>query len=94
MFNSYKSTTLQYDKSKCVGCGMCSIVCPHRVFGLKENKATIVNPGACMECGACQLNCPANAITVESGESCAGPMIKAALRGEKLDKAHCSCSSC
>ncbi len=91
MFNSYKENTLQYDEKKCVGCGKCSIVCPHRVFAQNGNKAELVNPSACMECGACELNCPAGAITVDSGVGCANAMIRAALRGEKLEKANCSC---
>ena len=91
MFNSYQETTLRYDKEKCVGCGRCSTVCPHGVFTQNGNKAELVNTSACMECGACQLNCPAGAITVDSGVGCAGSMIRAALRGEKLDSANCSC---
>jgi NAD-dependent dihydropyrimidine dehydrogenase PreA subunit len=91
MFNSYQETTVQYDKEKCVGCGRCSTVCPHRVFIQHGNKAELIAASACMECGACQLNCPADAITVDSGVGCAGSMIRAALRGEKLDKANCTC---
>ncbi|MGD0451088.1 MAG: mercury methylation ferredoxin HgcB [Candidatus Bathyarchaeia archaeon] len=91
MFNSYQQTTLQYDKAKCVGCGKCSTVCPHRVFTQYGNKAELIDASACMECGACQLNCPAGAISVDSGVGCAGGMIRAALRGEKLDKANCTC---
>ncbi len=91
MFNSYQETTLQLDKDKCVGCGKCTAVCPHRVFTLKGGKAEITSPSACMECGACQLNCPAEAVTVESGVGCAGAMIRAALKGEKLDSGNCTC---
>jgi NAD-dependent dihydropyrimidine dehydrogenase PreA subunit len=91
MFNSYQETTVQYDKEKCVGCGRCSTVCPHRVFIQHGNKAELIAASACMECGTCQLNCPADAITVDSGVGCAGSMIRAALRGEKLDKANCTC---
>ncbi len=91
MFNSYTETTLQFDKTKCVGCGKCSVVCPHRVFTMYDNKAQVVDASACMECGACQLNCQSGAITVDSGVGCAGSMIRAALRGEKLDSANCTC---
>ena len=91
MFNSYQETTLKFDKDKCIGCGKCSTVCPHRVFSLNGGKAELTNPLACMEYGACQLNCSTNAITVESGVGCAGAMIRAALKREKLDSANCSC---
>jgi NAD-dependent dihydropyrimidine dehydrogenase PreA subunit len=51
--------TLELDKEKCNGCGMCIKVCPHEVFGLKEGRAHIINRDFCMDCGACSLNCPA-----------------------------------
>ena len=73
--------TLKLDVDKCVGCGLCEIVCPHSVFEVKEKKADIVDRDACMECGACARNCPAGAIEVESGVGCATGIIAGALRG-------------
>jgi len=75
--------TLKYMPERCINCGMCSVVCPHRVFSPGEKKAQLVRSEACMECGACQLNCPVNAIAVESGVGCAAAMIRAALSGKK-----------
>jgi NAD-dependent dihydropyrimidine dehydrogenase PreA subunit len=92
MFNSYVTNTLRYDEKKCVNCGMCSAVCPHGVFASGEKKAALKKPEACMECGACQLNCPTEAITVDSGVGCASAMIRAALRGQKLEEATCDCT--
>lgn len=92
MFNSYVSNTLMYKPELCIGCGMCSMVCPHGVFVQNDRVAQLVHPEACMECGACQLNCPTNAITVDSGVGCAAAMIYAALRGKK--DLTCSTSSC
>lgn len=89
MFNSYVSNTLRYDGKKCVNCGMCSAVCPHGVFAQGEKRAVLKRPEACMECGACQLNCPTAAITVDSGVERATAMIRAALRGKKLDDVTC-----
>ncbi|MEN6379936.1 MAG: 4Fe-4S binding protein, partial [Synergistaceae bacterium] len=43
--------TLKLDTDKCIGCGMCEIVCPHAVFILKNNKAAINDIDMCMECG-------------------------------------------
>ncbi|KYK30263.1 MAG: 4Fe-4S binding protein [Theionarchaea archaeon] len=83
MFNSYLSNTLTYNPDLCIGCGMCSTVCPHAVFEQDDRVARLVRPEACMECGACQLNCPTDAITVDSGVGCAAAMIRAALRGRK-----------
>ncbi|MBL7065689.1 MAG: 4Fe-4S binding protein [Anaerolineae bacterium] len=75
--------TLQYDPDLCIGCEMCSVVCPHAVFAMNSRVAQLVRPEACMECGACQLNCPTGAIRVDSGVGCAAAMIRAALLGKK-----------
>lgn len=58
---------LKLDEDKCMGCGMCINVCPHEVFSMINNKASIVSKGSCIECGACDKNCPVNAIEVKSG---------------------------
>lgn len=71
--------TLAYDQSKCVGCGMCAAVCPHRIFALDNGTAVVLDREACMECGACALNCPAQAITVTPGVGCAGYIIQSWL---------------
>jgi NAD-dependent dihydropyrimidine dehydrogenase PreA subunit len=67
--------SLQFDAGKCVGCGMCVTVCPHRVFQLKDKKAVITDADLCMECGACSKNCPVNAISVNAGVGCATAVI-------------------
>lgn len=58
---------LKYEKDKCIGCGVCTEVCPHEVFSLNNNKAYITDKNRCIECGACAKNCPAKAINVKSG---------------------------
>ena len=60
-------TTLTLDEEKCIGCQLCTQVCPHLVFSMDHKKAHIANKEACMECGACAINCPSSAITVHSG---------------------------
>jgi ferredoxin len=67
--------TVKLDRETCIGCGMCSEVCPHQVFEVKEKKAGFVSFNSCMECGACAVNCPVSAIRVESGVGCASGMI-------------------
>jgi NAD-dependent dihydropyrimidine dehydrogenase PreA subunit len=71
--------TLRLSEEKCVGCGMCTVVCPHAVFRMNNGHARIEDRDACMECGACALNCPADAIMVESGVGCAAAVINSAL---------------
>ncbi len=58
---------LAYDPKKCVVCGLCVIVCPHRVFQMEGKRATLTDVNDCMECGACQKNCPVDAIQVRAG---------------------------
>jgi NAD-dependent dihydropyrimidine dehydrogenase PreA subunit len=74
--------TLQLDHDKCVGCGMCLIVCPHAVFSMNNGSAMIENRDACMECGACAQNCPAEAVRVQAGVGCAAAVINTALGRE------------
>ena len=78
--------TLKLDRDTCIGCGMCSAVCPHQVFSVKERKADIVAFNACMECGACAVNCPVDAIKVDAGVGCASGMINEWLAGLKLGR--------
>ena len=67
--------TLNLASEKCIGCGKCVEVCPHRVFMIYDRKAQIKDKDMCMECGACAMNCPVNAITVKSGVGCAAAVI-------------------
>jgi NAD-dependent dihydropyrimidine dehydrogenase PreA subunit len=64
-------STLKLDRDKCIGCKMCTYVCPHNVFETVEKKAVIQNPDNCMECGACMKNCASEAINVNAGVGCA-----------------------
>lgn len=70
-----KGITLTLNDEKCVGCGMCVTVCPHRVFNLENRIANIVFLERCIECGACMANCPVNAINVEAGVGCATAVL-------------------
>lgn len=84
--------TLNLDTDKCVGCGMCTIVCPHRILSVENKKAVIGDFNACMECGACAQNCPVEAITVTPGVGCASYLISVwlyELTGKKVDSGCC-----
>jgi ferredoxin len=72
--------TLELDVGKCIGCRMCTEVCPHGVFTIENGKAQIVDRDACMECGACARNCEVEAIMVKSGVGCATAVIIGALQ--------------
>lgn len=81
--------TLQLDREKCNGCAMCTIVCPHAVFIMKDKKSFIQEKDHCMECGACAKNCPQEAITVKSGVGCAAGILNGLLKGTEPT---CDCS--
>jgi ferredoxin len=90
-------TTLAFDPGRCVGCGMCPVVCPHGVFRMAGGAAEIADRDACMECGACARNCApksasdsgprresvsaAAAISVDAGVGCATALIAARVGG-------------
>ncbi len=88
-----RDLSLILDVRRCIGCGMCEIVCPHRVFAVADRKARILDRDACMECGACALNCPVEAIAVDSGVGCAEAIINGLLTGkETCCGGDCCCS--
>jgi NAD-dependent dihydropyrimidine dehydrogenase PreA subunit len=80
--------TLVLDRQKCVGCGICGIVCPHDVFTFKNGRASIKNRDGCMECGACAQNCPTEALAVDAGVGCAAAVMNTVLG---RDGASCCC---
>lgn len=73
--------TLELDVDKCIGCGMCELVCPHAVFAIEDKKARIIDRDNCMECGACEINCPVDAISVRAGVGCAAGVIMGTYGG-------------
>ncbi len=80
--------TLALDGEKCVGCGMCLMVCPQEVLCMDNGSAAIHDRDRCMECGACARNCPTEAITVKAGVGCAAAVINTALG---RDGSSCCC---
>jgi len=82
-------TTLSLNAKRCIGCGQCTLVCPHGVFVLEGKKARLNDRDGCMECGACALNCPVEAISVAPGVGCASYIIQTWLKGKEA--AACNC---
>ena len=86
------TATLEFDEEVCIGCGRCVIVCPHRIFLLRDGRAAITDHNRCRECGACAPNCPVAAIRVTPGVGCAAYIIGTWLgrvRGKKATSGGC-----
>ncbi len=81
--------TLQLDQDQCIGCGICEVVCTHRVFSLKDKKASIQDLDGCIECGGCASNCPVNAISVTPGVGCASYIILKWIKGKDANVTCC-----
>ncbi len=75
--------TLTLDSDACVGCGMCTDVCPQGVLTMEGRKAFIADFDGCMECGACANNCPVEAIRVTPGVGCAAYIIQTWIKGKQ-----------
>ncbi len=56
---------LKLDEAACIGCGICSTVCPHGNFKITD-KASF--NGSCEYCLACVHSCPQKALTLANGE--------------------------
>jgi ferredoxin len=58
--------TPKVDMDLCIGCGLCSELCP-KVFELRDDKAWVINPNACDTCDCQQAvdSCPVTAIAME-----------------------------
>ena len=82
--------TLELDVTKCTGCGLCAIVCPHRVFRMEGRKASITDIDKCMECGACAINCRDQAISVNQGVGCAAAIMTGYF---KKSEPTCGCNA-
>ena len=85
-------STLAFDVDACVGCGICTMVCPHGIFAMADGKAQVVDKDDCMECGACATNCPTQAVSVSPGVGCAAYIIQTWIK--RKEKASCGDVSC
>jgi heterodisulfide reductase subunit A len=58
-----ETITAEGDEEKCIGCGLCTRLCPYGAPIVEEGKAKILKV-LCKGCGLCAAGCPAMAITI------------------------------
>jgi len=58
-----------FDLAACIGCGVCTEVCPEgQVLGIINGKVAIVNGAHCVGHGECARHCPVGAIKIGLGD--------------------------
>lgn len=58
-----KNSTTFIDAEKCIGCGLCVLVCPSETISMKNNKAVVTGTRS-LSCGHCEAVCPTGAIHI------------------------------
>ena len=54
----------EVDNEKCMGCGECVVICPAKVYELRDEKSVPINSEECIGCENCIYVCEHGAITV------------------------------
>ncbi|MFX1425586.1 MAG: FAD-dependent oxidoreductase [Promethearchaeota archaeon] len=54
----------EVDDEICIGCGVCTKLCPYNAISKNEHEVAVVNRLMCKGCGVCGASCPENAIKI------------------------------
>ncbi|MCF7820067.1 MAG: 4Fe-4S binding protein [Candidatus Pacebacteria bacterium] len=68
---SWRTFKPEIDKNKCIGCKLCSQICPERAISMKKIKGqdkAEVNYDYCKGCAVCAKHCPVKAIIMKRDE--------------------------
>ncbi|VEN74215.1 conserved hypothetical protein [Candidatus Desulfarcum epimagneticum] len=83
------------DKEKCIGCRMCTKVCPVTAIEGEVNKPHQIHPKICVDCGACGRICPQSAVKDPDGKFCERIRFRKRWPKPRFDLGACSgCSAC
>lgn len=57
--------TAVVDNHRCIGCGFCIDICPHRAITMNDtNDIAVIDSNKCTACGSCINECPSEAISL------------------------------
>jgi NAD-dependent dihydropyrimidine dehydrogenase PreA subunit len=70
------------DEQFCIGCGLCTNLCPEDVLRMKNGKAYIVYPGDCSHCLECFVYCPTEAVIM--GRTAVPKKLDASVRWQQI----------
>jgi heterodisulfide reductase subunit A len=54
----------EVDDKLCIGCGVCTKLCPYNAISKNEEELAVVNKLMCKGCGVCGASCPESAIKI------------------------------
>jgi len=81
-----RSYSLTLDKKRCIGCDICSTVCPREAIDIKKPTKTegekltpptiTIDQNKCQFCGICNTICPFGALTLEINDERTIPVLR------------------
>ena len=60
----WRSQKPQYDRERCIKCGVCYIYCPEGCINIQADGTVEPNSFYCKGCGICARECPTGALSM------------------------------